>query len=177
MASRRTLLPLGAALLAALSAAGGSGLLVRDAAAQIAKKPDDDDEEERPLVLVASNAPMGDMIASHSSHRSHSSHQSHSSHVSGGGGGWSGGGSYSDNSPSPVYVPPPAPPKPAAVSFVAFPGGQISIDGVPRGIDTTGTLTLKPGTHSIKVENRFLGNHETTVTLSEGQSGIVSIDW
>jgi len=45
------------------------------------------------------------------------------------------------------------------------------------GHDTTGTLTLKPGSHDIRVENRFVGVETRTVAVAEGQTGVIEIDW
>jgi len=61
--------------------------------------------------------------------------------------------------------------------FLAYPGGRIWVDGVLMGSDATGTLSLKPGSHEIRVENRFLGEHKQTIFLSDGQTGVVTIDW
>jgi len=73
--------------------------------------------------------------------------------------------------------PPPPPPKPARVSFVAFPGGRITVDGAAAGSDATALLSLKPGKHYIRIENRFLGEHTTTVEVTEGQTGTLTIEW
>jgi hypothetical protein len=178
LATRRFLVPLSAALLAALSGAGGSGFLIPEAAAQVARRPDDEDDPDAPLVLAVADAPPSEMLA----HRSHSSHSSHRSHVSGsGGGGYGGGGggyaSPDPPAPAPVYVPPPPPPKPAAVSLVAYPGGRIFVDGNLVGTDATGTLYLKPEGHEIRVANRFVGEHTRTIYLTDGQTGAVTIEW
>jgi len=167
--------PVGVAVLAMLGGAAGSGLLIADAAAQVARRPDDETETELPLLVVPSDRAAG--YLAHSSHSSHSSHASHSSHSSGGYGG--GGGGY-DLTPSPTPIqppPPPPPPKPATVSFAAYPGGRIFVNGQLVGHDTSGTMTLKPGTHTVRVENRFLGEQNGTVEISEGQTGVVEIDW
>jgi hypothetical protein len=63
------------------------------------------------------------------------------------------------------------------VSFVAYPGGRIFVDGQPVGHDTSGTLTLKPGSHTVRVENRFVGVETRTIDVSEGQTGVIEIDW
>lgn len=76
--------------------------------------------------------------------------------------------------PAPV---PPKPPKPAVVSFIAFPGGLISVDGVQVGRDATAAITLKPGTHTLRVANRFLGDHVRQLELGEGQRGEIVIEW
>jgi len=177
---RRFLIPLSAAIVATLSGAAGSGLLIPQAAAQVARRPDEEDQADQPLILTLPQAPPPELLA----HRSHSSHSSHRSHSSGSGGGWgggggSGGGGYAaDPTPAPApYVPPPPPPKPATVSFVAFPGGRISIDGVVMGTDATGTLSLKPQGHEVRIENRFLGEHKATLYLSDGQTGVVTVEW
>ena len=175
------MLPLSSAVLAALGSAAGSGLLVSDAAAQVTRRNDDDDSPP-PLLIVPSNAAPRVLLAGHGSHRSHSSHSSHSSHYSSsGGGGYRGGGDYSSSSSSrSTYVkpePPPPPPKPARVSFAAFPGGQIFVDGRPVGRDATDTLVLKPGTHSVRVLNRFLGEHTATVEISDGETGVITVSW
>ena len=177
MERRRIIVPLGTALLTAIASASGSGLLIGEAAAQVRRRPDDDEDSEAVLLLAPATTPP-ELLA----HSSHSSHRSHSSHVSGGGGGGGGGGGYSgyaaDPSPAPAPPPPlPPPPKPGTVSFLALPGGRISVDGVIIGNDATGTLTLKAGSHEVKVENRFLGNHTVSISVSEGQTGVVEIDW
>lgn len=139
--------------------------------AQLARRTNDDGDTDVSLLLVPA-AHESNYIA-HGSHSSHSSHRSHSSSSGGGGGGY---GGY-DTSPSPVTPAPPPPPRPAAVSFVAYPGGRISIDGQVVGRDATATLTLRPGSHTIRVENRFLGEEIRTVELTEGQTGVIEIDW
>jgi hypothetical protein len=63
------------------------------------------------------------------------------------------------------------------VSFVALPGGSVFVDGKLVGRDETPKLTLKLGTHTVRVENRFLGTHEYVITVSEGQSGRVKVEW
>ncbi|MGN6108234.1 MAG: hypothetical protein ACTHU0_24215 [Kofleriaceae bacterium] len=165
--------------MAALGGAAGSGLLASDAAAQVKRR---DDEDSPPPLLIAqasANGPI--LLAGHRSHRSHSSHRSHYSSRGGGGyrGSYSGswGSSTSTYTPPVVREKPPLPPKPARVSFVAFPGGKILIDGKPIGRDATGTLVLKPGTYVIRVENRFLGHHSESVDIDEGQTGAIEINW
>lgn len=175
---RKFLIPLGAALVATVAGASGSGYLVAEAAAQPRnRRQDDEDTTDPALILAVARAPAAELLA----HRSHSSHSSHRSHSSGSGGGWGngGGGDYvAPPAPAPApYVPPPPPPKPATVSFIAFPGGRISIDGVVMGTDVTGTLTLKPQAHEVKIENRFLGEHRATIYLSDGQTGAVPVEW
>jgi hypothetical protein len=76
-----------------------------------------------------------------------------------------------------VYEPPPPPPKPARVSFVAYPGGKIFIDDKPIGRDVTGLLILKPGSYTIRVENRFVGNHTERIEVTDGQTGQIAINW
>ena len=68
-------------------------------------------------------------------------------------------------------------PKAAEVQLVAFPGGEILIDGKSVGYDATGTLKVKPGSHEITVKNRFLGEHKETLELSEGQTGKIVLNW
>jgi hypothetical protein len=51
------------------------------------------------------------------------------------------------------------------------------VDGKPVGSDETGALVLKPGTHTVRVQNRFLGDHETTIEIDDGQTGTVKIEW
>jgi hypothetical protein len=183
-----------AAVLAILGSAAGSGLLAADAAARVLA-PRDEDEIGAPLLLAPPQVDPSELLA-HSSHRSHQSHSSHRSHSSGGhgthysspsyplpshsggsssGGSHSGGSSDSDNT---SLVPDtPRPSKPAKVSFVALPGGTIFVDGKNVGDDQTGILTLKAGIHQVKVQNRFLGDHEHVLTLAPGQSGTVTIQW
>lgn len=60
---------------------------------------------------------------------------------------------------------------------MAYPGGRIFVDGKVVGQDSTATLTLQPGRHEVRVENRFVGDTNTSITVSEGQTGIVLIQW
>lgn len=45
------------------------------------------------------------------------------------------------------------------------------------GTDATGTLSLKPRGHEVRIENRFLGEHKATLYLSDGQTGVVTVEW
>ena len=113
------------------------------------------------------------MLLAHRSHSSHSSHRSHSSHSSGG---YVGRGSVGTDEPAPA--PPPAPPPtPARVSIMAYPGGRIFVGGKLVGVDSTSTLTLPPGNYTIRVENRFVGDTNQQVSIAEGQTGIVLVQW
>lgn len=60
---------------------------------------------------------------------------------------------------------------------MAIPGGRIFVDGKLVGVDSTGTLALTPGPHTVRVENRFLGNGIVVIHLVEGQTGVVNVDW
>jgi hypothetical protein len=172
--NRPPLVPLGVALLAMLGTAASTGLLVGDAAAQIARRREDDSESDVPL-LMASPVGESDLLAGHGSHSSHASHTSHRSHYSGSGGGaWGGGGSGGDDTVAPA---PPPPPQPARISIVAYPGGKISVDGRPVGRDATGVLTLAAGSHTILVENRFVGSETRQIDLQAGQTGVVEVLW
>lgn len=196
---RRVVLPLGAAVLAALASAAASGLLASDASAQVARRKDEDGAP--PTLIVVPPAPRI-LLAGHGSHRSHSSHSSSSSGGGGGGGhashashrshySSSGGagrgdssGNFTDDSPSgvaPIVVerppPPPPPPKPARVSIVAFPGGQIFLDGKLIARDVTDVLVIQPGTHLIKIVNRFVGEHTKYVEVGDGETGVITITW
>ena len=73
-------------------------------------------------------------------------------------------------------APKPAP-RPASVSFVAFPGGRILVDGKVIGQDVTSAVRLAPGKHVVRVENRFLGSTTIEVELTEGQTGDIKIEW
>lgn len=176
------LMSLGAALLGVLGGAKATGLLVSDAAAQVgqwAARRRDGEPADDHLLVVAPRDEGRMMLAAHRSHRSHSSH---SSHYSGGGGsrrsyGYGGSDYVADPTPAPVAPPPPPPPKPARVSFVAYPGGQIYVDGKPEGTDATKVLKLPAGSHTIRVENRYLGDTTIEVNLSEGQTGMVEVKW
>ncbi|MGD0678516.1 MAG: hypothetical protein ABSC94_24170 [Polyangiaceae bacterium] len=158
---------MGAAVVAVLAGAASTGLLVPDAAAQIARRPEDEYDNDAQL-LVAGPADPGNVLAGH---RSHSSHASHQSHYSGSGGGGS-GGSYVTPAPAP-----PPPPQPARVSIVAYPGGRIFLDDRLVGRDAAGPLTVGAGSHTIRVENRFIGTESREVELQEGQTGIIEIAW
>lgn len=178
--SDTVLVSVGAALLGVIGEAASSGLLVPDAAAQLVQPPlrrRDEEQAQAPLLLVASRDEDPRLMAYHRSHRSHSSHRSHYS-------GSGGSRSYYAPDPSPapthvapVHVAPPRPPKPAKVSFVAYPGGRIFVDGKAAGTDSTQTLTLAAGQHTVRVENRFLGDTTVDVELSAGQTGEVEIRW
>jgi hypothetical protein len=176
------LLSLSAALLAAIGVAAPSGLVVSDAAAQVARppRPKEDDGDDGDFVLVATPR---DQAPAMLAHRSHSSHSSHSSHYSGSRGSGNSGpdpqsapapvnGSQGDSPP--VYTPPP---KPGVVTLAAFPGGRISVDGKPVGQDATGALVLTPGSHEVRVDNRFVGTATTTIQIADGQTGAIDIEW
>lgn len=167
-----------AALTALLAGVGWSAAPARTEGATkpTARRSDEDEQSDVPLLVLPPDTSHA--YLAHQSHRSHSSHASHSSHYSGSGGGGSygGGGGYVDDT-TPVAPPPPPPPKPAVVSFAAFPGGKIYVDNQLMGRDSTGTLTLKPGVHEIRIQNRFLGVETRNVTLSAGQTGVVEIEW
>jgi hypothetical protein len=174
-AMRGFLVPVGTAVLAVVPGASSTGLVATHVVASVAsRRSDEDSVVEAPLVLTVANPFSGEFFG----HRSHSSHRSHYSGRGGGGGsGWSGGGTGGDDSQPQQFVAPPPPPKPATVSFAAFPGGRIFVDGRPVGSDASGQLTLTAGRHDVKVTNRFLGEHTVTIDLSEGQTGVVSLDW
>jgi hypothetical protein len=166
---RRAFLPLSSAIVAALGSAAGSGLLASDAAAQVAARRDEDDAPP-PLLVVPANADARVLLAGHRSHQSHQSHHSSSS------GGWPSRGSVDPDEPA-AQPPPPPPPKPARVVIVAYPGGKIFIDDKPVGQDQTATLSLAPGSHTVRIINRFLGEITTTIELEEGQTGSIPVRW
>jgi hypothetical protein len=60
---------------------------------------------------------------------------------------------------------------------VAFPGGRIYVNDKLRGVDSTAAISLPAGTYTIRVENRFLGTGSMSVTLEEGQTGVVNVEW
>jgi hypothetical protein len=60
---------------------------------------------------------------------------------------------------------------------VAYPGGRIFVDGKDMGQDATARLKLAAGKHVVRVENQFLGHATVEVTLTEGQTGDVKIEW
>jgi len=173
---RILLLPLSVALVAVTGAAAPSGFLA--AGTLIARPRDEDTEGRGPLLIAPQHHDSSRLIlAGHRSHSSHASHSSHSSHYSGSTSGWSG-----DGSPSTVYAPStpaviPKPPQPAYVSFAAFPGGRIFVDGTLIGYDATGPIRLTAGSHVVRIENRFLGTGTSQVSLSEGQTGLVVVEW
>jgi hypothetical protein len=193
-----SLLSLAAAILGVLTGAGPSGLVNPEAEARMSqvvlRRKEEDDDGQLLLEAPRDEAPL--LIAGHRSHSSHSSHsshysgssghmshRSHMSHYSSGRGSDYGGG-YAPSpapTPPPAYVPPPPPPppkpKPALVSFVAYPGGQIFVDGKQVGTDSTGKLKLAAGTHEVRVENKFLGRTTVQVELVDGQTGVVNIEW
>ena len=170
MGGKSLLLPMGAAILALLGGAARSGMLIPDAAASVIKRREEEDRTHPPLLLNPSDDDVGDGLIGHRSHRSHSSHRSHYS-------GSSGGYVPDYAAPTPAPAPPPPPPKPAVVSLVVFPGGRVFVDGKLAGVDATPLMALKPGAHTIRIENRFLGSGEVNVVLDEGQTGVVNVDW
>jgi hypothetical protein len=181
MAIRPVLLPLGAAVLALLAGASRSGLLVSNAEASAMRRRDEDGHADPPLLLMPSDDGLGFGLIGHSSHSSHSSHASHSSHYSSSSGHashYSGSSGYTPDytPPQPAPTPPP-PPRPALVSIVAFPGGRIYVDDKLRGVDATAPISLSAGVHKVRVENQFLGSGTASVTLDEGQTGTVNVEW
>jgi hypothetical protein len=38
-------------------------------------------------------------------------------------------------------------------------------------------MTLKAGLHTVRVENRFLGDKIFSISLQEGQTGVVTLEW
>lgn len=177
MAVKPILLPLGMALLAMLGGAARTGLLVPNAEAALSKRRENEDATDVPLLLTPSDDDVGAGLIGHRSHSSHRSHRSHSSHYSGSSGRSRGyTGDYVGDA-SPVYEPPPPPPKPAVVSFVALPGGRIFVDGKLLGVDATPPVALKAGSHSVRVDNRFLDRGTIEVVLEEGQTGVVNLQW
>jgi hypothetical protein len=175
---RPALLPLGVALFAVAAGAAPSGLLAAEVLARALapiRSRDEDGQEQVPLLVAPHYEGDPFLLASH---RSHSSHSSHASHYSSRGGGWYSGGSDSTYAPAvPAVVAKPKPPKPARVSFAAFPGGRIYVDGKEVGHDASGVLRLSAGNHEVRVENRFLGGASLQVSLSEGQTGVVVVEW
>ncbi|MDC0740807.1 PEGA domain-containing protein [Polyangium mundeleinium] len=167
---RPPLVALGTAIMAVVQGALPSDALVPSALAQSPRKPDDDGEDDSLLLTAPSiEQPMYLAHRSHSSHRSHASHRSHYS------GGYGSGSRGSDSEEAPA--PPPPPPKPATVSLVAYPGGRIFVDGKLVGTDSTATLTLTPGRHEVRVENKFVGDTNTSIDVSEGQTGMIVVQW
>jgi hypothetical protein len=61
--------------------------------------------------------------------------------------------------------------------IVAYPGGKIFIDDKPMGQDATSTLTLKPGSYTVRVVNRFLGEFTATIEVTDAQTGTIPIHW
>ncbi len=177
MAGKSFLLPMGAAILALLGGAAQSGMLVPNAAASVLKRREDEERAQPPLLLNPSDEDLGNGLVGHRSHSSHSSHSSHRSHYSGSSSGYSPSNGEADLEPSPAPEPPPPPPKPAIVSLVAYPGGKVFVDGKLVGIDSTPAMALKPGAHTVRVENRFLGGSEVQIDLAEGQTGVVRVEW
>lgn len=180
MASRSdtALLSLSAALIGVVGEAGPTGLLIPSAAAQLAQPPlkrKDDEQDQTALLAIPSRDEHPMMLAAHRSHRSHSSHRSH---YSGSGRSRSYWGSSYDSSPAPAPKPvPPPKPKPATVAFVAYPGGRIFVDDKAVGVDESRLMTLPAGEHTVRIENRFVGDTTVVVTLQEGQTGLVEIKW
>jgi hypothetical protein len=178
MAVRPLLIPLGAAVIALLAGASRSGLLVSNAEASAVRRRDDDEHTDPPLLLMPSDDGLGFGLVGHSSHSSHASHSSHYSSSSGHASHYSGSSGYTpDYTPYEPAPTPPPPPRPAIVSIVAFPGGHIYVDDKLRGVDATAPISLSPGVHRVRVENQFLGSGTAYVTLEEGQTGSVNVEW
>ncbi len=78
---------------------------------------------------------------------------------------------------APVAPRPPAPGKALLVTFIAFPGGQILVDGVLQGRDATMPIRLRAGKHEARVKNRFLGESVHPFEAREGQNDSVVIVW
>lgn len=172
-------MPLASAIMTALTSAASSGLALAETAVQLAVKRADEEEAPPALLLALAGKQLHAQARGHRSHRSHSSHRSHRSHYSGSSYRGGGGGSWSSSEGDTKPTPPPRPPrpKPARVSLVATPGGAITLDDKAVGRDSTGTLVLKPGTYRVTVSNRFIGKHEATISISDGQTGVVTIEW
>jgi hypothetical protein len=160
-----------------MGAAAPTGLLVPNAEASLlAKRRDEEDADDIPLLLTPSDDDVGAGLVghrSHSSHRSHRSHSSHRSHYS---------GSFHDSSSGTgtgqtFVAPRPASPKPAVISLVAVPGGRIFVDGKLVGTDATGPVALAAGSHTVRIENRFLGTGVVEVNLNPGQTGVIDVKW
>ncbi|MCK8501919.1 hypothetical protein [Myxococcus fulvus] len=167
------LLSVSAALMGLLGGAAPSGLLVPGIELQVAqptwrRRNEEDSRDELLLVVPPTNGQI--LLAGHRSHRSHSSHRSHYS----GSRSRSYGGGYYVPSAEPEAPPPP---RPATVSFVAFPGGRIFVDDKPAGQDVTALMRLAAGKHTVRIENRFLGTTTVEVDLVAGQTGDVTIEW
>ncbi|WP_426748855.1 hypothetical protein VZQ01_21450 [Myxococcus faecalis] len=165
------LLSVSAALMGLLGGAAPSGLLVPGIELQVAQptwRRRNEEDSRDALLLVVPPTHGQILLAGHRSHRSHSSHRSHYS----GSRSRSYGGGYSapDEAPEP-------PPRPATVSFVAFPGGRIFVDDKPAGQDVTALMRLAAGKHTVRIENRFLGTTTVEVDLVAGQTGDVTIEW
>jgi hypothetical protein len=174
---RSLLVSVGTAIIAMLAGAAHSGLLLPAAAAQVARRPEDEHDSTEPLLLKPAEEQLGGAMLAHRSHSSHRSHRSHSSHRSHYSGSNHSSGYVPQYAPLPERLPAPPPPRPATVSFVAFPGGRIFVDGQLRGSDGTSPITLNAGSHTIRVQNRFLGDKVFTITLHEGQTGVVTLEW
>lgn len=178
------LILLGTAVLTVLEGATAAGAPLPTAIARTLRKPDDRDESDKDPSALLLVPPHRDQDALFAAHRSHSSHSSHSSHYSGSGGGGShrsGGYDTGYAAPAPEPPPPPPPPprrlRPANVSFVAFPGGTIFVDDREVGRDTTRPVRLTVGRHRVRIENRFLGTGTRYVDVTEGQTGVIMIEW
>jgi hypothetical protein len=61
--------------------------------------------------------------------------------------------------------------------LIAYPGGRIFVDGKLAGTDSTGLLTLQPGSHDVRIENQFVGTKTQTIYVSDGQTGTVVVEW
>jgi hypothetical protein len=45
------------------------------------------------------------------------------------------------------------------------------------GHDATSVMSLKPGMYSVRVVNHFLGEHKEMISVSEGQTGTIVVNW
>ncbi len=159
-------------MLAVLEGATASGAPLPVALQREIRKTRDERDDGAELLLVPPAPDSAALFPAHRSHRSHSSHSSGSGRRSH----YSGGGGY-EPAAAPAPPPPPRRLRPANVSFVAYPGGNIFVDGRPAGRDTTRVMRLAAGDHVVRVENAFVGDTEQTISLSEGETGIVAIRW
>ena len=63
------------------------------------------------------------------------------------------------------------------LSLVAFPGGEIFVDGVSAGRDATAPMKLKLGKHEIKIKNRVLGENVENLEIRDTDPSVVTLVW
>ena len=56
-------------------------------------------------------------------------------------------------------------------------GAELGDLGVAHLGDEPGDETPVEGTHEVRVENQFIGDTNTIISVSEGQTGMIVVQW